>query len=387
MKAAAYHGEFSIDAEFPGGNVAVVGVDEVRGEVSLKPDNRGGEWFYTHFRVCGAAGRTLRFLYEPGAERLSKVGPAVSSDGGATWRFLNAEKADAASDAFTYCFASDENEVFFATGIPYVESNWRRFIGGLGDNPRISESVLCKSQSGRRDNELLRISGDNDAAAPYVLLFTCRHHACEMSASRVMEGVIEGALAATPESAWAKKNTVAYFVPFMDKDGVEEGEQGKARKPTDYNQDYLQGRFNAVRAVRDLIGREAAGRKFVFLDLHAPWIRENEHDHFYFLLPQNHAQDAFCEQFRDYFGELQSGALLRYDPRWDIPGGAPWNNAADYDKKGLMMSQVWMGRQENCLCGMCCEVGYGLAGGVYTEAGARELGRNIYRAVIRCLKF
>lgn len=378
-------GKVSVDAGFPGGNVKVDKIDEAGGEVFLRPDNRGGEWFYTNFRVRGAKGRRLRFVYEPGTERLTKAGPAVSSDGGVTWRFLNAEKADALPGEFTYAFGEAEEETFFSIGLPYVEANWRTFVKSIAGTPRVAESVLCKSQNGSRNVELLRISCDAAAKVPFALFFTCRHHACEMSASRVMEGVVEGALADSPEAAWAKANADLFFVPFMDKDGVEEGEQGKARKPHDYNQDYVQGRYSAVRAVRKLVRRESAGRRFFFLDMHAPWIRGAEHDHFYFLLSQNHAHNAFCERFRKILAETQADGALQYDPSWDIPGGAPWNNADDYDRRGLMMASTWAGREPNCVCSMAGEFGYGLAGGVYSEPAARELGRNLFRAVIRSL--
>lgn len=377
----------TVDAAFPGGNVKVDAIDEHAGIVRLRPDSgERGEWFYTYFRVRGAQGRSLKFEFEPGTERLTKVGPAVSSDDGRTWRFLNAETADAEPSSFSYAFGPDESAVRFSIGIPYTQGDWRAFVDGLSGNPRLRESALCPSQDGTRTNELLRISGVDDAHAPYVLLFTCRHHACEMSASRVMEGVIEGFLADTPEAQWARRNCVGLFVPFVDKDGVERGDQGKRRKPHDHNQDYLAGTYTSIRAIRDLVRSESKGRRFHFLDMHAPWIRGAEHDHYYFLLSQNPKHDAMSEAFNRALVETQRGGKLVYEPCWNIPGGAPWNNSTDYEKKGLLMSHAWMGREPNCINAFCGEFGYGLMGGVYTPAAARELGRNIFRAIVRTLR-
>src|SRR5688572_25756500 len=54
---------FTIDADFPGGNIIV---DKIAGDdVRLRPDLRdtNGTWFYWCFRVRGAAGRTVTFNF------------------------------------------------------------------------------------------------------------------------------------------------------------------------------------------------------------------------------------------------------------------------------------------------------------------------------------
>lgn len=383
MNTVMFLAAIAIGTAFPGGNAVVESVDQAAGMVRLRPDERGSKgWFYTYFSVTGAEGRVVKFLYEPGRERMTKVGPAVSSDSGKTWRFLNADKADAAADSFVYSFGAEEREVRFSIGIPYVESDWKNFLGRYRGNPRLHEETLCWSERGR-DVELLRIPATGQAR--YAFFFTCRHHACEMSASRVLEGYVEEVLSDSPAAKWIAANADVFVVPFVDKDGVEEGEQGKARLPHDHNQDYIKGRYNSVRAIIDLVRRESRGRQFVFADNHAPWIRGNEHDHFYFLKPQNHALDAAFDRFDAAFTAFHAKARLRYEPRWNIAGGAPWNNAADYDRKGLRMSNHWAELEPNCVNAFCLEVGYGLCGGVYSEEGAREIGRDVLKALVSAL--
>ncbi len=93
---------FSIDTNYPGGNVIV---DRIEGEtVYLCPDLRDTEgwWFYWNFQVTGASGRTLTFQFN-GRNPISVRGPAVSTDGGATWTWLGTEKVR--GTAFTYAFA------------------------------------------------------------------------------------------------------------------------------------------------------------------------------------------------------------------------------------------------------------------------------------------
>ena len=46
-------------------------------------------------------------------------------------------------------------------------------------------------------------------------------------------------LADNEDGYWFRRNVEVLAIPFMDKDGVEEGDQGKNRKPRDHNRDYI----------------------------------------------------------------------------------------------------------------------------------------------------
>jgi hypothetical protein len=46
-------------------------------------------------------------------------------------------------------------------------------------------------------------------------------------------------LSESKDGRWFRENVEVVIVPFMDKDGVEEGDQGKNRKPHDHNRDYI----------------------------------------------------------------------------------------------------------------------------------------------------
>ena len=382
-------GTIVVDDRIPSGNVKVVSIDQEKGVVNLMPDARADNlWFFTHFRVRGAEGRTVRFLYERnnGVERLTKVGPAVSRDGGKTWRFLNAEKADALPDEFTYAFGPDEKDVRFATSIPYVEANWNAFVGPLKANPRVKLGTLCKSQSGKRENEVLRILPDDPAKAGWTFIFTCRHHACECSASWVVEGLVQEVLADTPEGRWMRENAEVVVVPFVDKDGVEEGDQGKSRKPHDPNQDYLLGHYNSVRAIREIVQEAGRRSRVFFMDNHAPWIRNQEHDHFYSLGAKTGVQEDRWNAWRDEFEKVQAKAALKYERKWDIVWGSPWNSVRDtYLKNNWRMSHAWVMDQPGVYTAFCNEIGYGLCGGVFSEEGAREIGRNMVKAMVRSI--
>ena len=72
--------------------------------------------------------------------------------------------------------------------------------------------------------------------AKKTILLTARHHACESVANYVLEGLLDGLLR---EKYSVTEDCKVLVVPFMDIDGVEDGDQGKSRFPHDHNRDYL----------------------------------------------------------------------------------------------------------------------------------------------------
>ena len=411
-----------IRCDYPGGNVRVLGIDNARGVVEIAPDMRdsANQWFHWDFTLSGAEGRTLRFQFPDGFPYLASLGPAISRDGGATWRWLHADGSrHEPANAFDYAFAPDETENRFAKSIPYTQRDWDAFlarISACGANtaardsssfpsgrrmsavppreslrvasksPDLLPGVLCPSQSGRRDTELLRIPCRGTAS--WLFVFTARHHACEASANPVMEGVVEGILSDTAEGRWMRANADCLFVPFMDKDGVEDGDQGKDRIPHDHNRDYVEERYTSVRALKRLVEKESRGRRLVFIDMHSPFIRSvngsSEHDHVYTFGCGNSVQNAHWNRFREHWAEMQRGGALVYDGSFDIPAGEGYDRQIAADcARGLMASRAWALSLPQCHLATTCEFGYSLCGGVYSPDAARELGRNLLRALQR----
>ena len=264
----------TIDADYPGGNIVV---EKIQGDtVYLRQDLRDTEgwWFYWNFRVRGAAGRTLKFEFTNG-NPIGVRGPAVSTDGGTTWSWLGAEAVEGAS--FAYAFAKDAEDVRFCLGMAYQEADLQRFLKRYADNPHLSVKELCKTRKGRVVERLH--AGKLDGQPRHRVLLTVRHHACEMMASYVLEGVLEAILADTDDGRWFRKNLELMAIPFVDKDGVEDGDQGKNRRPHDHNRDYFgQSIYPSVRAIKDLIPKWSEGRLRFALDMHCPWIRGKYHE-------------------------------------------------------------------------------------------------------------
>ena len=181
-------GDIAVDCDFPGGNIIVKGIegDTVRLDCDLR--DTAGSWFAWHFRVCRVGGRTLRFEF---ADKLIGLrGPAVSVDGGLTWRWL--DRGAWAESWFEYAFGRRDDDVRFCFTIPYVQGHLERFLDRHAGNKHLRREVLCISRKGR-EVPLLRV-GRLDGRHEHRLLFTCRHHACESVANYVLEGILVEAL-------------------------------------------------------------------------------------------------------------------------------------------------------------------------------------------------
>jgi len=366
---------FTIDAKFPGGNIVV---DKTEGDtVHLSPDLTGTmqPWFYWYFRVQGAGGRTLSFVFNK--NYVGARGPGVSLDEGQTWKWLGADAVK--EGAFSYTFPAGTNAVRFSVGMPYVRANFDRFLARHKNNPYLQIDTLTKTPKGR-DVVMVRV-GDKKKKAPYVIAVTGRHHCCEMMASYVLEGIIEGALADDAAGRWLRGNVDFLFVPFMDTDGVEDGNQGKNRAPHDHNRDYLETPiYKEVAALKEQLPVWADGRPLVFLDLHDPALKTDIHEVLHFLEPEARDQAARLDKLTTFLERNQQGPII-FSRQHTMRYGTGYNGSA----KGV--SSHWAQSLSNALLGVSVETPYANAGGCEVNAhSAKELGRDLAVALKEFLR-
>ena len=367
--------DLQIDANYPGGNIIV---DRIEGDqVSLRQDLRDtkGWWFYWNFRVRGAVGRTLTFRFE-GQSPIGVRGPAVSTDGGQRWSWLGADCVRGAS--FTHRFDADADEVRFSFAIPYLESDLKRFLAEYQDNRCLSVETLCKSRKGRTVERLQVV--DPDCEPSYRILLTARHHACESMANYAMEGFISTVLDDTDTGRWFRQHAAVMAIPFVDKDGVQDGDQGKNRKPHDHNRDYKgESIYPSVAAIRALVPKWSRGGLDVALDLHCPWIRGTHNEVIYMV--GRPAPEAWQRQvaFGEILERVQTGPL-KYRASDNLPFGTAWNKGANYGDH--MSCSMWTASLDGIGLATGFEIPYAnAAGGVVDADSARAFGRDLARAV------
>ncbi len=315
-------GPVLIDAAFPGGNIVF---ERIEGEtVFVHQDLRDteGDWFYWQFRVRSAGGRTLTFQFTQ-SNVIGVRGPAVSRDAGRTWAWLGTNAVRRAS--FRYTFPAESPEVRFAFAIPYLEANLREFLDRHAGDGALKVETLCRTAKGR-GVELLRVgrlSGEPQAR----VLLTARHHCCESLASYALEGLLDTVLSGPGDGAWLRDNIEFMAVPFMDKDGVEDGDQGKNRRPHDHNRDYGQKLYASVQALTERVPAWSHGKLRVALDLHCPWIRGLHNEVIYFVGGPDLEAWGRVTALAELLERLREGPLV-YRVKDNLPFGQAWNTGA-----------------------------------------------------------
>ncbi len=365
--------EFTIDADFPGGNLLVDGIE---GDVvRVRQDRRDTPrfWFHWSFRVRGAAGRSLTFQFQDGRV-FGAEGPAVRVND-EPWRWLGRKGLD--GDAFRFAFPADAREVRFSFAIPYVEDDLRRFLAAR-QHPNLRVETLARSEQGR-PVELLRCGAPSAPGRPEVLL-VCRHHACESSASFVAEGLIEAVLADDALGRSLRDSIAFLYIPFMDKDGVEAGDQGKARAPHDHWLDY--GDNSRYATVRALKSRYTAGQRCdLALDIHSPYLDD---DRVFFALGSDVRIAAGADRLARSLQLVRTGEL-RYDVADNLSFGSGWNRREEYGE--LRNFVDWAEQLPGLHAAATLEVPYASVRGVaITPANLRMLGRDLALAIDHCFR-
>jgi hypothetical protein len=355
-----------IDADFPGGNIIVddISDDTVRIHQELRDTTIW--WFYWLFRVRNAAGRTIRFEFTNG-NVFSPAGPCFSPNG-VDWQWLGLDCTD--GDSFTYKFGTDQHEAFFAFCPTYIESNLHRF---LQDHSYVNSDILTTSEQ-QRSVELLSIPAANPKMS---LLIAARHHACESVANYVLEGILEEWGKDNADSTWLRENVDLYAVPFVDKDGVENGDQGKMRAPHDHWQDYTKTpAYESVRAIRSLCNNLRAPLALA-IDLHCPWIRGEHAESILLLEPESKWLQAFNSFWSEVTYEAQ--CAISKTPMTRVPYGTSFNiDSNDF--------ATYIRRHHNALA-FTLEFPYAIAGNVLiTPEESRSFGKDIVRGTPRFLK-
>ena len=357
-----------VETDFPGGNAKVVSASAEA--VHLEPELRGGRpWFYWCFKATAAKAGKVSFIFPEKVAGFTNgaigfQGPAVSTDDGSTWKWMGTEQVD--GHRFFYEFSRAGQSVHFAVTIPYVQENLDSFLAERRGNPHLRTSVLTKSRNGR-EVPLLQIGDEGPNVLP--VLVTGRHHAAETMASFVLEGFLAEAMSDSEAALAFRKKYVLYAVPFVDKDGVQEGDQGKNRQPHDHNRDYgEESIYPEIRAIKAL----DAKKDFRFaLDFHCPTLVMRDHQVMYFVGSKMRPQHNF-ENVSELAKWIKKG----------LPDNAPsgplvWLRDADQPQP---MNSHYFGSKPNAIMAATFEFPFAPPGKTTDPSSCRQYGRVLLAA-------
>jgi hypothetical protein len=244
---------------------------DLRGANNLQTDHANWFWFYARIHAGGRP--SVRIAVNSISNGMTARGPAVSFDNGATWAW---------NGSTTIAMPPGVENVLVALAPPYTDSQWQAFLTRLGGNaPRTR--TLTTSNRGR---PVPLAEYGPASGATHRVLVCARTHAMEVTGSLVLEGFLE---TVATDPVWASRlgHTLVQAVPFVDRDGVELGEQGKGRTPRDHNGDFgsTSRIYAETRAIIALNENTAQPAMTVDLDIHAPWIEGGANETIFSLVP------------------------------------------------------------------------------------------------------
>lgn len=388
--SSAAEGEVRIDADFPGGNIKVEKTDGETIHVApdLRDTQKGQWWFYWCFRLRAPAGKSVRIVF---TERnpIGVRGPAVSADGGATWKWLgdkavrSAKRGDKTEWSFEAAVPQGKEDVRYAFCPNYLQSHLDAFRKEFEDNPALAIEELCRSRKDRLV-ELLRAGCLDAKKSRGTVVLTSRHHACEAIATYAMEGFLRAVLADNELGKRWRENYSVLAVPFMDKDGVESGDQGKNRTPHDHNRDYNpKPLYPEVTALMKL-GSGLADRVVAAMDLHCPTIRGEWNDRVYLVGAPEKAAWENQQGFAKVLEKVQTGSI-KFRSRDCLEYGTAWNTKANF-VQGQSNSGWARETFSKARLVTTVEIAYADALGQEVNAdSARALGRDIAAALAEVL--
>lgn len=309
---------FSIEQNYPGANIKVTQV--TKDHVTIEPDTRDSTqwWFYWNFCVSGVGDQTITF--ESPYDIIGPWGPAISTDG-VHWHWQGSGHF-ISHRQFAYTFSNETKKVFFAFSLPYQLSHFESFYAAHASFPEMSRQILAQTKEGR-DIPLLQI-GSSEASRDIVL--TCRHHACESTASYLLEGLVEDLLSKNYSDLL--RHFRFHIIPFMDLDGVEKGDQGKARAPHDHNLDYIDSPIYAsTAALMEYVGNL---KPIIGMDFHCPG-RWGAFDNHPFFVKRGGDSDREVAFFSSILEQKTLETLFKnhliFNSRYNIDLGQSWNKS------------------------------------------------------------
>lgn len=374
VSSFAAESSIKIDADFPGGNIIV---EKIEGNVvRLDRDIRDtrGDWFYWAFRIRGAENQSLKFVFKHRC--VGARGPAVSLDQGKTWRWLG-DKGFSWTE-FSYKFGPNDRDVCFAFSMVYTQETLQRFLDANKNKFHLTKKILCRSKKGR-EVEYYTFGNPNNPNKLGAVL-TCRHHACEMMAEYAIEGIVEEIFSGSDDGKWLLDNVEFIWIPFVDKDGVEDGDQGKNRFPHDHNRDYIQKIHPEIKAITTMVPEWGKDKRLFLHDFHCPWTRDGINEILYYPGPQSPYMAAQLKRFADILTEKQKGGIIPYRESNNLPFGKSWNIGTQNDKH--RMFRQWTDSLLNAFFGNTIEIPYANSEGAQaTVESVRQLGHNMARTM------
>jgi hypothetical protein len=356
-----------ISSNYPGGNIKVI--SQQGNLVKVEQDLRDTTewWFYWNFCVEDISETEITFEFTNG-EVIGPWGPAVSEDG-IKWNWLGAN-GFISHQSFRYHFHGKRKKVYFAFSLPYQVKDFERFYLKYQNHSLLQRETLTISEQGR-PIPLLKVGNPN---AKSHIVFTCRHHACESTASYLLEGLLSHLLQQKESSLL--QNFLIHIIPFVDIDGVEDGDQGKSRAPHDHNRDYIQEPiYKVTSAIMNYVNPL---NLVAHIDFHSPYKWGSRDDHPFFvklLSPHLEEIERLSMLLEETTASNKRQDKVSHQRKFDIEPGEEWN------QPGLPTCSVFCGGHGAKLACSFEFPYFGSGDPIFTIDNSRRFGADFARAL------
>lgn len=383
-------GDLAVSADFEGGSVRVLEIDQTLRRVSIMPggDPERGWPCWWSFRLDGITpGETLSVrvrgstatLPRPGLPLSKPLSPswampaqATISNDGTTW--VHTEKGQKQDDWMVYTLKPAAESLFIAWGPPYTPATAAKFVREMSErSPHARAVELCRSRGDRPVPMLHVQEGKRTARERFGVWVQARQHAWESGSSWVAQGFGEWLLSDDADAAWLRQHAEIFIVPIMDVDNTATGNGGKDAQPQDHNRDWSpEPHWNEVVAAQKRVrGLIDEGRMDVFLDLHNPAPGDPT---FFYTLPSELLQEPMIG-LRERFMELAYSRISRIRPPMPM-SSKPKVTGPSYHPLWRQISANWVCMNGNPhTVSLCLETGWNLPNS--TTEGYRAVGANL----------
>jgi hypothetical protein len=357
-----------IDTAFPTGNgVVVASPDDT---IILDRDIRDsiGDRWYWHIRLRPSASATVH-IRTARPLLLGQFGPAVSRGGVYEWLRTTPQP-----DGGFEIEMTTGAEIRICATLPYGPNELDAFR--RRSQPHVDWRTLTTSEQ----NRPVPILAVPSPRASTLLVLTARHHACEATASYVLEGAVDRFVAYRHGDHPAARRCDLLAVPVLDIDGVHQGDQGKGRRPWDHNRDYgANSRYHAVAALRSRLAGDT--RPTFALDLHTPGLRGPLEERPYVVASGDPGDE---DKARELLAAFTQGGHSRQDDQGDtakvLTFEGEWNSVSS---RGQRSCSAWMRSRPANRLGLTIEYPNAVDRKTpITPHAAREFGATLMRALL-----
>jgi len=300
-----------------------------------------GEYLWFYFRVVGDGKKPLEFVVENalGAHQTGwrwKITRPVFSTDGRTW--IRAQHSRYSfvrhrlwkrgiklfgKPEFRFRAPMTAETLWVAYCYPYTDSDLKRLMDQIGNEPGVTFSTIGKSEEGRDISRIhISKSAGGTSETNQQIWVVCREHPGETPASFICEGMIQ-ALLKHPAGKRLREVYGFSFIPILNVDGVAHGYYYHNAHGVNLAFDWEEFRSIEARTVRDVVAKDIEkGAMRMMINLHSANDPTKGH---YFLEMSESELSPTDREFQRRIFRTSNGIysqLQGHSPvsLWDVPG-------------------------------------------------------------------